>query len=815
MNFEAGKLTALEKAELLQGTDFMYTRGVPRLNIPRISMADGSSGLRKQIGGRGNVVARSEPATAFPSAACVASSWNTENAEKIGRAIGEECRFYGIHMLLGPGVNIKRNPLCGRNFEYYSEDPLLSGKFGAAFVRGVQSSGVGACLKHFALNNQENFRFVGNSVVDERAMREIYLKPFEITVKEGKPCAVMSAYNRINGIFASENKWLLTDVLRKEWGFDGIVMSDWGGTHDRIGGIRAGEDLEMPGDTSVNLKSVFESLEDGSLSEADVDMCVSRIVDVTAKYAVPPVKKFFDAQGHSALAEAVAIDSAVLMKNDGILPLDKNASFCVIGELFVNMRYQGSGSSMIFPTEVITYRDAFEAREIKYEYSRGYSTGSDRICGDLVDDAVRLAEKYDTVLLYLGLTDLTEGEGGDREHMRLPDDQIRLADALIGIGKNIVVILSGGSPVELPFADSVSAILNMYLPGQRGGEAGTELMFGEANPSGKLAETWYKSYSDVPYGEDYSKKYNELYKESVFVGYRYAKTANIRPAFVFGSGLSYTSFRYGDLIIKRESGTVKASFTICNTGNYSGAEVVQLYVKSNADPAVFKPESELRAFKKVYLKPGEEQSITLSFDTSQLAFWDSGRERAILEDGEYTIEIGASSDDIRLKEKFEITEGAEVTGSFMTPVLREKMKNARHIDDSTFSELLGVPLPDEPPMLPLTPESRLCDFCRTSMGKLLYNAVSGVTKSKMRKAKKLPLGAERDNHIKSATFLKRMFDTNCIRSLSFSAGRSMPLNVAEGLVLFGNGHVFRGICTMFRSYKVRTTKMQRNAGQRS
>lgn len=488
MKNKATELTKKEKSALLQGTDFMYTHGVPRLDILPLAMADGPHGLRKQIGGGDNGVSKSEPATAFPTAACVASSWNPENAEKIGNAIGEECRYYGVHMLLGPGVNIKRNPLCGRNFEYYSEDPLLAGKFGAAFVRGVQSMGVSACLKHFALNNQENFRFVGNSVADERAIREIYLKPFETAVKEGKPGAVMSSYNRINGTFASENKWLLTDVLRTEWGFDGIVMSDWGGIQDRVAGVRAGEDLEMPGDTAVSLKKVYDALSDGSLSGDETNACVTRILAATERFASASKTESFDRDRHAELAAEVAADSAVLMKNDGTLPLDKTKPVCVIGELFEKMRYQGSGSSMISPTKVVTHKDAFDARGIKYEYARGYSAGVDPAEGEPIAEAVALAlaGKYDIVLLYLGLTDLAESEGGDRAHMRLPDDQLELVNALMKTGKKIVIVLSGGSPVELPFAGGVSAILNLYLPGQCGGEPERDCFLAKPTPP----ESW-------------------------------------------------------------------------------------------------------------------------------------------------------------------------------------------------------------------------------------------------------------------------------------------------------------------------------------
>lgn len=802
MKNKATELTKKEKSALLQGTDFMYTHGVPRLGIPPLAMADGPHGLRKQIGGGDNGVSESEPATAFPTAACVASSWNPENAEKIGRAIGEECRYYGVHMLLGPGLNIKRNPLCGRNFEYYSEDPLLAGKFGAAFVRGVQSMGVSACLKHFALNNQENFRFVGNSVVDERAIREIYLKPFETAVKEGKPGAVMSSYNRINGTFASENKWLLTDVLRTEWGFDGIVMSDWGGTHDRIDGIRAGEDLEMPGDTAVSLKKVYDALSDGSLSEDEASACVSRILAATERFATVSKTKNFDRDGHSELAAEVAADSAVLMKNDGTLPLDSTKPLCVIGELFEKMRYQGSGSSMISPTKVVTHKDAFDVRGIKYGYARGYSAGVDPAEGKPIAEAVALAEKYDTVLLYLGLTDLAESEGGDRIHMRLPDDQLALADALIKTGKKIVIVLSGGSPVELPLADGVNAILNLYLPGQCGGEAGASLIFGEANPSGKLAETWYKHYADVPYGEEYSKKANEFYKESVFVGYRYAKTAKVSPAFSFGFGLSYTAFEYKNLAVTKENSVVTVTLTVRNTGNRNGAEVVQLYVKSNENSAVFKPESELRAFAKVYLKAGEEKAVRLSFALSELSFGNVKENAWTLENGEYTIEVGASSEDIRLTSPLTVTVG-EVPESPYDIGINEKMKGAARIGNTEFADLLGKPLPDEPPVLPLTMESRFCDFQKTFMGRILYNAVCGVAKRQLKKAKKLPAGPERDNRIKGAIFLQRIFDTHCMRSLSLSAGKSMPWNIAEGFVQLGNGHLIRGVAAMCKSYKIK------------
>ena len=805
MEDAAKKLTNAEKAAIVQGTDFMYTRGAERLGVPRLSMADGPHGLRKQIGSGDNGVSKSEPATAFPTAACVAASWDPENARRIGKAIGEECRAYGVHMLLGPGVNIKRDPLCGRNFEYYSEDPLLSGRFGAAFVRGVQENGVSACVKHFALNNQENFRFVGNSVVDERAMREIYLKPFEIAVKEGGPGAVMSSYNRINGVFASENRWLLDDILRREWGFDGLVMSDWGGTHDRVAGLRAGEDLEMPGDTAVNLKRVYDALEDGSLAKEEADACVGRVLDASERFARAPKRSGFDREEHARLAARAAADSAVLLKNDGdALPLDPSGSFCVIGELFERMRYQGAGSSMITPTEVITHKDAFDARKIKYEYARGYSVGEDDGVGG-ADEAVQLAAKYDTVLLYLGLTDFAESEGGDRVHMRLPENQLKLVEALAPLNKRLIVVLSGGSPVELPFAGDAAAILYLCLPGQCGGEAGARLLFGEENPSGKLAETWYPSYACVPYGEEYSKGENELYKESVFVGYRWALSAGVKPQFPFGFGLSYTEFSYDGLRVLREDGRITALVRIRNAGERAGAEAVQLYVRRNGDSAVFRPLRELRAFCKVRLEPGESREVRLGFEERELAFWNVREHGWTLENGVYTLEVCASSEDVRLSEELEILSGESVPSPY-TERVNGAMSGGKSIGKEVFRELLGEPLPQEAPALPLTMESRFCDFRQTFFGRLLYGAVCGVAGRQLARARKLPAGAERDNRVKGALFLQRIFDTNCLRTLSLSSGRSLPWNVAEGMTEIANGHLLRGIAKMCRTYKIKGAK---------
>ena len=568
------QMTVEEKAALVSGTDFMYTNPIPRLDIPSLSMADGPHGLRKQIGG-GSLVPKSVPATSFPTAACTASGWNPENNHRMGEAIAEECRHYGVHTLLGPGVNLKRNPLCGRNFEYFSEDPLLAGVLGAAMVEGIQSKGVSVSLKHFALNNSENYRLMGNSVASENTMRRLYLKPFEYIVKKAKPATVMCAYNQVNGTFCSEHKWLLTDVLRNEWGFDGVVISDWGAMHDRVASLKAGLDLEMPGDTAICRRWILDGIADGSLPQEDLDKACLNILKWIDKYVKPADASPIDKEAHHKLAAEIAADCAVLMKNDGVLPLSGSEKLHITGGLFENMRYQGAGSSLINPSMLTTPKDAFDEKGIT---------------------SVSL-EESDTVIVFAGLTDHDESESCDREHMRLPEDQLALIDSLCESGKKIIIVLFGGSPVELPFFDRVSAVLNMYLPGQNGGTAVYELLYGEKNPSGKLAETWPLRYEDVPSAETFGKALDEIYSEGVDIGYRYYNKRGIPVRCPFGYGLSYTTFEKTEWTKSGDSYTQ----TITNTGGRYGGEVAQLFI-----------DGELRGFKKIYLQPGESAAVTLT-----------------------------------------------------------------------------------------------------------------------------------------------------------------------------------------------------------
>lgn len=702
MNIEQilSQMTVEEKAALVSGTDFMYTNPIPRLGVPSLCMSDGPHGLRKQIGSGDNGVSQSEPATSFPTAAATASSWDPENTRRMGAAIAEECRHYGVHVLLGPGVNIKRNPLCGRNFEYYSEDPLLAGVMGAAEVEGVQSKDVGVSLKHFALNNSENYRFMGNSVASEKTVRELYLKPFEYIVKKAKPATVMCAYNQINGVFCSENKWLLTDVLRREWGFDGLVMTDWGAMHDRVASLKAGLDLEMPGDAAICRKWILDGIRDKSLPMENLDKAARNVLCLVDTYVKPADETPIDFDTHHALAAEIAEDCAVLMKNNGALPLKADAKLHIAGELFGNMRYQGAGSSMIDPARLTTPKDAFDARGV----------------------ASVPVEDCDTILVFAGLTDEYESEGCDRENMRLPEKQLREIDALCASGKPVVVVLFGGSPVELPFADKVSAILNMYLPGQNGGTAVTRLLFGEANPSGKLAETWPLRYEDVPSHETFGKGVNEIYAEGCEVGYRWYNKHNISVRYPFGHGLSYTTFEKTDWVKDGEAYTQ----TITNTGERFGAEVAMLFL-----------DGELAGFQKVRLQPGESATVTITPEPKAEANWP---------------------------------------------------------DELT--------IPAESPRFPVTLESRFSDLTQSFMGRILHDAVLSVATKQEKEAEKLPDGPDRDNKRKGALFLRRILESNSLRSMSMTAGNSFPYNFAQGFAELTNGHLLKGAACFLKKIKV-------------
>lgn len=806
VNSIIGQLTKEEKATLVAGTDFMYTNSIPRLGIGSVRLSDGPHGLRVQQKNGDNGTSCSDPATCFPTAVTTASSWNPENTYLMGRAMGKEAKSFGIHVILGPAVNIKRNPLGGRCFEYFSEDPYLAGKMGTAEVLGIQSEGVGVSLKHFALNNSENYRFMGDSVADMRAIREIYLKPFEMIVKGAKPETVMCAYNKINGVYCSENKWLLTDVLRDEWGFSGLVMTDWGATHDRLAMLKAGLDLEMPGDTAICKKWILDGLASGELDEAILDNAVRNVLTLIAKHENDK-REDADFHMHHLLAKQIAKDGAVLMKNDGTLPLCMDGEFLAVGELFEKPRYQGAGSSMINPMFISTPKSAFDASGVKYTYARGYRENETEVDGTLISEALIAAEKYDSIIAFIGLTDYVESEGFDREHMRLPDNQLALIDALIKTGKTVSVVLYGGSAYELPFADKVNAILNMHLPGQNGGEAMRELLFGEANPSGKLAESWPMSYSDVPFGENFSKERIEVYKESIFVGYRYYLTRGKKVRYPFGYGLSYTTFEYENMTVEKTADGYRISCDVINTKDIDGAEVVQLYV-GKRESVVYRPVRELRGFAKLYLKGKERGTAQFTVKNEDLAFFDVKKNRFVTESGEYIFDICSDCQTVKLSSSVAV-DAKNVVSPYSDDV-NEIYSSAEleSVKDEVFEKILGKEIPQLPPKLPITVESRFSDMKSTFMGRILYNSVLLVAKIDLKKAKRLPEGVERDNKIKGALMLRNILSSNSLISMSMCSGGHFSYNMAKGFADMANGKIISGIRKMCVGEK--TSARQKN-----
>ena len=644
---------------------------------------------------------------------------------------------------------------------------------------------------------------MGNSVADERAIREIYLKVFEIIVKESRPATMMCAYNAINGEYCSQNKWLLTDVLRHEWGFDGLVMTDWGAMHDRIRSLKAGLDLEMPGDTAICRKWILDGVKDGSLPIEALDEAVKNVLTLVEQY-VRAHPDDCDFEANDRLACEIAEDSAVLLKNDGILPLDEKEKLFVCGDLFEKMRYQGAGSSMINPTKLTTPKDAFDAMGVRYTYARGYAENSTTTNGTLLREALEGAKQFQKVLVFAGLTDYVESEGCDREDMRLPENQLALIEGLIKENKQVIVVLFGGSPVELPFAGKVSAILNLYLPGQSGGRACANLLFGKANPAGRLAETWSMKYEDVPFGETFGKSENEIYRESVFVGYRYYTTAQKRVRYPFGYGLSYTSFAWSDMQLSEEGDRFMISCRVRNTGTRDGAEVVQLYV-SAPESNVYKPLRELRAFQKVRLAAGEEKEVRLTVNKDALRYFDVPKRAWTMEGGEYRFELCSDAETVVLEQAV-ILEG-EYNAPYPEDVLKVYQgAGFEGLTDALFEKMSGKHIPPLPPRKPITLESRFSNLEKTGfLGKILHSAVLSVATKQMKEAKKLPEGKERDNKIKGAFFLRRILESNSLISMSMSAGTGMPYNFARGFMELANGHLFKGIqcfCTKIRVPKL-------------
>ena len=786
------ELTREEKVLLLEGVDSWRTNAVERLGIRSLFLTDGPHGVRRVAESSGAFsLTRSAPSSAFPTSATVANTWDPELAYRMGGAIGRECRALGVDVLLAPGVNIKRNPLCGRNFEYYSEDPVVSGVFGTAFVNGVQGEGVGTSVKHLAANSNEDFRFVGDSLVDERALREIYLRAFEWVVREASPYTVMCAYNALNGTFCSDNRELLTGILRDEWGFDGVVMSDWGATHDRIASLTAGCDLDMPGEVAHNRAQLLRGCHDGAIASEVLDEAVRRVLRLVAKCSAG-TSTAHDQRDPAALATEIATAGAVLLANDGTLPLGQaSGRLVVVGEMFERMRFQGAGSSLISPPQVVSPKAAFDGRGIVYTYARGYRSLQPVRDPELEDAAVGAARSGDTVLFFGGLTDLEESEGFDRTHMRLGENQTALLERLLATRAKVVLVLYAGAPVELPFLGDLAAVLDMYLPGMNGGDATAALLFGERNPSGKLTESWPVTAADASSHADFDRGRTARYYESVYVGYRFYDAAGTPLLFPFGHGLSYTRFEYETVDVQVVGGRVQVGATIANTGDREGAEVVQVYVQNNAG-AVFKPDKELRAFTKVTLDPGERRTATLSFDLADLAYWDVAAHDWVLENGAYEVLLAASASDIRLRAPLVVDQGRPSRSPYSPEVDEAYAAPPASIPDE-FPALLGREAAGQEENGRLELESRLGDASRSPLGALFLAAVTAAVRRDLRKAERLPDSLERDARVKNTHFLVRMMPNMSLRSMVMASSGAFPYRVAAGLVDLAAWHPLRAL----------------------
>lgn len=786
------EMTLEQKAAFLTGKDFWQTQDFPELGVPSLFLADGPHGLRKQAAAADHLgLNASIPATCFPTAATMANSWNEELGEKMGEALGKEAASMNVNVLLGPGTCMKRNPRCGRNFEYFSEDPYLAGKMAASYIRGIQEAGTSACVKHFAGNNQEERRMVSDTVVDERTLRELYLTAFEIAVKEGKTQSIMTSYNRVNGTHADENTHLLRDILRGEWGFDGVIVSDWAGTNNKVNSTVAGSDLEMPS-CKYGSADIVKAVNAGELDIKYVDECVMRILDLVEKTTVSEKGKPFDVEAHHEIARKCAEDSIVLLKNDGVLPMSAETRTAIIGDFAANPRYQGAGSSVVNPTKLTTMLEGRHAVNFI-----GYEKGFDRYGakkGGLAKKAANLAKRAEVVILCLGLDEVSEAEGLDREHIKIPQNQIELYKKVRANSKKLVLVLSCGSAVETEWCKDADAIVYGCLTGQAGAGAVLDVIVGNVNPSGKLAETFPVKYSDCSSASHFpGKEMTVEYREGPYVGYRYYDTANVPVAYPFGFGLSYTTFEYSNV----QAGENGVTFTITNTGSVDGAEIAQLYV-GKKDGKVFRPAKELKGFKKVFIKAGESAQVTIPFDDKTFRYFNVKTEKWEVEGGEYQLYIGASSVDIRLT--------ASVTKAGTTDVMPydpEKLPSyysgkVANVSAEEFKELLGREIPKSG--YNFYKKKRMVIEENSTISDLRYSkrwvgrAFSGVIRFAISACRAFGMRTLANTLVMGVLHQP-------IRGLAKFGG--MSRRQMEGLLLMFNGHFFKGVGRFLSKEKVK------------
>lgn len=798
VSYTLQQLTLDEKITLLSGLNFWQTPAIERLGIPSLYITDGPHGVRKQKDSSGVALDQTEPATCFPTASALASSWDRELIHTVGAAIGREARAKSVSVVLGPGVNIKRSPLGGRNFEYFSEDPLVSSQMAAAFIQGVQSQGVGTSIKHFAANNQEYRRMTIDTIVDERALREIYLASFETAIKAAEPWTVMSAYNALNGIPCSQNTRLLTNILRQEWGFRGVVVSDWGGVYQRVPALDAGNDLEMPGNNGVHNRVLRTAIAQGTLSMTTLDRSVERILHmINASLPALHDPASYDAKAHHTLARTAAAQGAVLLKNDdAILPLTPGQDIGVIGAFAKKPRYQGAGSSLMSPSRLNT---AYAGMRMRYNgkklpYAAGYGVRDHNPNDELIAEAVEVAKRVETVVLFIGLPDIYETEGIDRTHMRLPAAHNALLDAVVAVNPRVVVVLSNGAPVEMPWHDRVPAILEGYLGGQAGGLAIADILFGDVNPSGKLAETFPLSWQDNPASAYFPGTPQRVeYRESIYVGYRYYNTAKTPVLFPFGHGLSYTTFAYSDLQVSATSISAEeplmVSVTVTNTGNRAGAEVVQLYV-SDVQSTVFRPAHELKGFHKVWLEPGQSSKLSFTLNRRSWAFYDVKSADWVVESGKFEVQIGASSHDIRLAKTIDVS-GVTLSTSVQKRLIDEYFDLTQgDYSVGAFAVLVGQPFQFERPRKgTYTLNTPIADMKDSWLARTFHARI------KQAMAEQFVVDAESPTGIMFRTIAEEMPLRNL---LMLSSGR-MTLSRLEALIMMMNGKWIRGLIAFWRS----------------
>ncbi|MBI9106470.1 MAG: glycoside hydrolase family 3 C-terminal domain-containing protein [Spirochaetales bacterium] len=794
------ELSIEEKAVLCAGRKDWHFRGLPKYGLAELMACDGPHGLRKQDDDAVNPRASSLASTCFPTASALASSWNTDLMYRIGTILADECRAERVSVLLGPGVNIKRSPLCGRNFEYFSEDPLLSGELASALINGVQDAGVGCSLKHFTANNQESLRMTIDALIDERTLREIYLPAFETAVKKSSPWTIMCSYNRINGEYVSESRRLLTDILRTDWGWDGVLITDWGACNNRTEGLAAGQDIEMPDSGPENAAKIAEAVRTGSLPEEVLDRTVTRILNLLDKAAPIDSPKPVSLENHHLLAREAAAESIVLLKNENsVLPLTADDRIAVIGEFAVNPRYQGAGSSRVNPTALDIFLDEIRKHYPEAVYAAGYRLGSDSIQTSLIVEAVSAVENADKIIILTGLPDEHESEGFDRPDLKLPESHNRLIEALISTGKQLVICLSNGAPVQMPWNEGVHAVLECYLGGQAGAGALSDVLTGAICPSGKLAETFPLRLEDNPSSAWFPGGPRQVeYREGIYVGYRYYETAGVPVLYPFGHGLSYTSFVYSELRLSQKEIDVRGSssdeellnlsFDIENTGKCTGKEICQLYV-GGPGKVVHRPDRELRGFIKLEIAPGERQKANLSLSLRSFSHWDSGSERWAVEPGKYRIMIGASANDIRLEADLSILSDYSSSSAKGSDYQRigEDPGLIHRISDDCFEAAYGRELPANFPKKNIDRTTTLTEFSSTLTGKLLL-------KFALKNAEKQSHGNEN-----SAGMYQAMVRDMPLRAVAGLSDRKISFEMVDALIDMGRGRLLRGLSRLIKA----------------